>query len=189
MALTSKTNSSTWALWSVTIIALVISILSLSYTLTNGKKDIVCVDAVKLISKYRGLEETKKALQSRNDLWKANMDTLQQEYQATLGEYTKSKAKSSPKELKLIEQTLQSKQRDIMNYEQSIKEQIRKQDEELAAKILAKVNDYLKRYGKQKGYTIILAATQMGNVAYTNEAFDITDEVLAGLNAEYQKVK
>ncbi len=184
---TSKTG--TIALWSIALIALLTSVFTLTYILTGSKKDIVCVDALKLMSNYKGVEEARKGLQKRNEDWKARFDTLQMEYQASLEDYKSNKAKTTAKELKLMEQMLQVKQQKLVDYERVIKEQIRKQDEELASKILAKVNDFLKRYGKQKGYTIILAATQMGNVAYTNESFDVTDEVLAALNVEYDKMK
>jgi outer membrane protein len=47
------------------------------------------------------------------------------------------------------------------------------------------VNEYVKRYGEKNGYTIILANTQIGNIAYAEDRIDITDEVLKGLNSEY----
>jgi outer membrane protein len=66
-----------------------------------------------------------------------------------------------------------------------VKEQYQRQDQELSQKILDKVNDFIKRYGKDHGYTFIMAATQYGNIVYAEDYVDITDEVLVGLNAEY----
>jgi outer membrane protein len=184
-----KSINPSWAPWSISIIALVFSVIALGYTLLNEQKEVVSVDAVKLISKYKGLEEAKKSLQVRNQGWQANLDTLRREFQASVEDYNKSKATSTKRELKLMNEVIQGKQRNLSNYEQSIKEQIKKQDEELAGKILAKVNDYIKRYGKKNGYTIILAATQFGNVAFADETVDITDKVLTGLNEEYSRLK
>jgi outer membrane protein len=176
-------------LWSISILALVLSTASLAFVLLKKQENVVSVDAAKLISKYKGVEEARKSLLTRNQGWQSNLDTLQRELQASVEDYKKNKATFTKRELKLMEELVQSKQSNLLNYEQSIKDQTKKQDEELAVRILAKINDYVKRYGKKKGYTIILAATQLGNVAFADETVDVTDEVLSGLNAEYQKVR
>jgi outer membrane protein len=63
---------------------------------------------------------------------------------------------------------------------------VQKEDQELTNKVLDTVNDYLKRYGKEKGYRIILAATQYGNIVYAQDGIDITEEVMKGLNDEFK---
>ena len=69
---------------------------------------------------------------------------------------------------------------------QDLKEKFQQEDQELTKKVLDKVNEYIKRYGKKGGYTIILAATQYGNIVYAEEGVDLTEEVLKGLNTEYK---
>jgi outer membrane protein len=53
--------------------------------------------------------------------------------------------------------------------------------------VLDEINAYLKTYGEARGYTIIFAATEYGNIAYGQQALDVTEEVLAGLNQHYGK--
>lgn len=55
--------------------------------------------------------------------------------------------------------------------------------------VVTHVNAYLKKYGESKGYKIILAATEYGNLAYAEEGLDITDQVLEGLNKEFAGAK
>jgi outer membrane protein len=55
----------------------------------------------------------------------------------------------------------------------------------MTSDVVTQVNAYLKKYGESKGYTVILAATEYGNLAYADDDLDITDEVLEGLNKEY----
>jgi outer membrane protein len=184
-----STNNTNWGLWSISILALIFSVFSLAHEFLNRQDDVVSVDAVKLMFKYRGIEDAKKALLSRNREWQGNLDTLKKELQAAVADYGKNKATASKREIKLMEEVVQSRQHNLANYQQAMEDQMKKQNEELAGKILTKVNDYVKRYGKRKGYTIILAATQLGNVAYANESVDITDQVLVGLNEEYNKLK
>lgn len=149
---------------------------------------IVYVDAVKLISQYKGLESSRKKLESKRAEWKMRLDTLENEFKIVMEEYKLKKNTVSKKELSRSEELIKSKQQVYLNYQQALRDESKKQDDELAREILNKVNDYLKRYGKGSKYKIILAATQLGSIAYADEALDITDEVLKGLNQEYDRM-
>src|SRR6185369_13031260 len=95
------------------------------------------------------------------------------------------KANLSAKEKKLTEELINSKHEQYLNYQQVIKEKVQKEDQDLTKKVLDKVNDQIKKYGKEKGYRIILAATQYGNIVYAEDGMDVTDEVLKVLNNEF----
>jgi outer membrane protein len=174
-------------LWFFVIGSLVIGVLSFGYSYMHSS-NVVYVDAIRLLANYKGMEDAKKELSSKRELWKTNLDTLREEVEAVMQDYEKSKAVATKREKELLENLIRSKQEQYFAYEQSVKEQNQKQDEELTSKLITKLNDYLKRYGAEKGYSIILAATQFGNIAYGEQSLDITDEALAGLNAEYQKM-
>lgn len=54
--------------------------------------------------------------------------------------------------------------------------------------IFKKINDYLTGYSKEKGYTYIFSYSRNANIfLYQDPVFNITEEVLAGLNAMYKK--
>lgn len=150
-----------------------------------ASNEVVYVDTIKIMKEYKGVEDAKQELTAKMTVWQANLDTLRAEAESAIKEYEATQAKASARERTLMENLIQSKQEQYMNYEQTTKEQMQKQDQELTQKVLDKVNDYLKRYGKKKGYQFILAATQYGNIVYAEDHTDITDEVLEGLNAEY----
>jgi outer membrane protein len=172
-------------LWVIVILNLFIGIFALTYNMFTQEK-VVYVDAVRLISKYKEVEAVRKDLNAKSEIWQANLDTLRAEAEKAIAKYNNNKNSSSPRELKLMEELVQSKQDQFLTYQQTVKEQYQKQDQEISGKILQKVNDYIKKYGEEKGFTIILAATQYGNIAYADKSLDITEEVLAGLNKEYQ---
>lgn len=50
-----------------------------------------------------------------------------------------------------------------------------------------KIMSYLKVYNKQKGYDIILSTTKGGTVFYAKQGYNITNDVLKGLNKGYSK--
>ncbi|MDP2388373.1 MAG: OmpH family outer membrane protein [Bacteroidota bacterium] len=56
--------------------------------------------------------------------------------------------------------------------------------------ILTQLNQYVKDYGKENNYKIILGAEGNGSLMYGNEADDLTEEILVYINEKYKgKVK
>jgi outer membrane protein len=53
-------------------------------------------------------------------------------------------------------------------------------------KVNRTIEEYLKEFNKDKGYTYILGY-QEGTIYYKDASYDITDEVLKGLNEKYKK--
>jgi outer membrane protein len=163
-----------------------IAALGIVLLIRNTDK-IVYVDAMKLMSGYKGMEIAKQEYEAKTAVWRNNVDSLKTELTASIGDY-ESKEKMMPTGEKLLtEKLLQAKQDQFLTYQQAVAEKIQQADQELTSKVLQRVNEYVKKYGEQKGYSIIMAATQYGNIIYAKEATDITDEVLEGLNREFVK--
>lgn len=56
--------------------------------------------------------------------------------------------------------------------------------------VFTKINEYLTGYSKEKGFTYIFSYSRNANLfLYQDVAFNITDEVLVGLNATYKKAE
>ena len=51
------------------------------------------------------------------------------------------------------------------------------------------INTFLRRYNKEKGYTLIFSKSGMDNLLYADSTFNITNEVVEGLNARYTATK
>jgi len=82
---------------------------------------------------------------------------------------------------------LHSKQKELVNYQRAIQESAQQEDAKSTQQVVAQVNAFLERYGKQHGYDLILVATPSGSIAYAKSSLDLTEEVVADLNKEYIK--
>ena len=170
-----------WAFKGLTVVGIVVLI-----SLQLGADDsIVYVDAIKLMNGYNGMKEARKEYEAKATIWKSNLDSLKTELETKIKEYQVKQATLSEKEKQLTEELLASKQQQFMNYQQVISEKIQKEDQELTTKVVGQINEYIKKYGEDQGYDIIMAATQYGNIVYSDRGKDITDKVLEGLNREY----
>jgi outer membrane protein len=147
-------------------------------------KDIVYVDSQKLMNGYKGMVEARKDFEKKRSAWQANIDTLTRDVQNAIKKYSKDQALGSPKEKELSKALIQSKQKELYDYQNAIKQNASQEEERVNQEIFTTINTYLSRYGKKNGYKMILIAAN-GNIAYADPSMEITDKIVEDLNREY----
>ncbi|MDC1265802.1 OmpH family outer membrane protein [Flavobacteriaceae bacterium] len=168
----------------VAIAALLISIGSFFYLQSSSNQ--VYVDVNKLLDGYKRTKIVRAQFEEKAKTLNANVDSLLVDWQNELKIYEKERSKMSKKELELKQELLGNKQQQINNYQQAIQKQIQEEDKKATQTVINDINDYVKDYGKQQGHQIIFGASGSGNIMYANEASDLTQTVLDGLNAEFE---
>ncbi len=168
----------------ISILALIASIFSFFYF--QSKSELVYVDINKLLEGYKRTKVEREAFNKKATTLKANVDSLMTDWQKELKTYEKERASMSKKELSLKQELLGNKQQQINNYQQAIQKQIQEEDQKVTQTVINDINDYVKEYGKKKGYPIIFGAGGNGNIMYAEEASDLTNDVLTALNASYE---
>lgn len=170
------------------ILALVLSfaaILTSGYSIFKQPK-VAYIDTNVLLEKYNGMKEARKAYQVKADKWQSNLDTLKVEVEQRIKAYEADKNKLSSKERKLTEELITTKRDQYLKYQKAIGQQAQQEDQKLTEGVLNQTNAYLIEYGKEKGYTILFGANGSGTIVYGTDAVNITEEVLEGLNKEYE---
>ncbi|MFC4816015.1 OmpH family outer membrane protein [Flavobacterium sp. GCM10023249] len=168
-------------------VALLLSLFGLFKSYNSS--DLVYVDVNKLIQGYKRTAGAKAEFDKKAATMKANIDSLVAGWQNELKAYEKERASLSPKELKLKQELLGNKQQQINGYQEAIQKQIQEEDKKITQTVINEINDYVKEYGKKHGYKIIFGASGGGNIMYADESSDLTEDVLKGLNAEYEGKK
>ena len=136
-------------------------------------KQIVCyVNPNKLLQGYHGATTQHELFLSKTRVWQRRLDSLNAEIQAL---------KKAPVSIHA------AKEQQLLRYRDAIQQQAQQENQRLTKAVLDEINVYLKQYGKDKGYTFILGATESGNIVYAAEGTEITDDVLTGLNAQYDR--
>ncbi len=166
------------------LIALILSVFSFFYFQSSSNQ--VYVDVNKLLDGYKRTKIEKAKFEEKAKTLNANVDSLMSDWQNELKSYEKERSKMSKKELELKQELLGNKQQQINNYQQAIQKQIQEEDKKTTQTVINDINDYVKEYGKKKGYKIIFGASGSGNIMYANEETDLTNDVLEGLNAEFE---
>ena len=168
----------------IALIALAASVASFLYI--QSSSDLVYVDVNKLLDGYKRTEVVKAEFDEKAKTMKANVDSLLADWQNELKGYEKERSGMSKKELELKQQLLSNKQQQINNYQQAVQKQLQEEDKKVTQTVVNDINDFVKEYGKKKGYKVIFGATGNGTIMYGEPASDLTDAVLEELNAEFE---
>lgn len=168
----------------VSITALSISVATIF--LTDRSPKIRYVRSYELVYGYLGMQEAQRELEEKSRVWKANIDTLQQDYRLSLGNYTANAASLSANEKTEQEKLLMQQQQNLLSYSQAMDAKAKEEDEKVTEGVLNQINSFVMEYGKENGYEIILGTTLSGSLLYGDETIDITEEVLDALNRNYK---
>jgi outer membrane protein len=165
-------------------VALVLAAVSFYYSQKSSEQ--VYVDVNKLLDGYKRTKVVRAEFEVKAKTLTANVDSLVTGWQKELKDYEKNRSKYSKKELELKQELLSNKQQQINNYQQAIQKQVQEEDKKATQTVINDINDFVKEYGKKKGYKIIFGASGSGNIMYADEASDLTPIVLEGLNKEFE---
>lgn len=161
--------------------------------LTELPKDVplVFINADSIFAHYEFAKKAKAAAEGKvtsyQRSYQVKVDAFQKEYQdymekAGAGAYTKEQGLA-------IEQGLQKKRDEIMAMEQN-QEKIMSEMDNSNVDVQKSIYDFLTRFNKEHGYYCAMAYTTTGGgVLGIKDSLDVTQQVLAGLNAEYKAGK
>jgi outer membrane protein len=166
------------------ISAILLSIFSIFYFQNDSQ--LVYVDVNKLMDGYKRTAIEQSKFEAKATALQSNVDSLISNWQEELKTYEKERSTMTNKELELKQELLSNKQQQIGSYQQAIQKQIQEEEQKASQTIFNDVNDYIKEFGKKNNYKIIFGASGSGNIMYADEGADLTEEVLSGLNKEYQ---
>lgn len=164
------------------LIALLLIICIYYFFFSSGK--IAYVDSAKLLNGYNAMVAARGEFEKKKKVWDSNIDSLTNEVKNAIAGYEKSNALGTDKEKQLSKELINTRQKQLQDYQNAIRQNASQEEQRLTQSVLTTINTFLSRYGKNKGYKLILVAAN-GNIAYADPGLDITDKVVEQLNKEY----
>ena len=131
------------------------------------------------------MKKASEVYQNKTKSWEANIDTLGNELDEIINKFIRDSINMSANEKLLSRQLIETKRKQFIQYRDAIQQKAQQEDQKMTQDIISKMNAFVKEYGKENNYTIIMGATTMGNIVYAEEAIDLTDEILEKINKEY----
>lgn len=146
------------------------------------------VEVDSLMSQYQFCKDytlllNKKGENAANTL-QQKQRTLQQ-HAAALQKKYESNGFTTRDELERAQNQLEKEQQDLAELDQRLTNELAMENAKLNGELRDSIQAFLKVYNKAKKYDYILAR-QGDNILFANKKFDITNEVVAGLNKRYK---
>lgn len=150
--------------------------------MTKGDMAIAYINSDTLLTKYNYYEEVSTKLDERRT-------KLQQEYtrraeglQRQIEDYQRTVNNLTMAQARAVEEDLGRKRQNLIQYQETIGQELMQEEAKITRDLYEKVAAYLKEYGEQHNLQVVLTYSAGSGLLYANEALDITDKVISGLN-------
>lgn len=143
-------------------------------------------DIDSLQSHFDYFKKVSNEMKARENAMTVELRTLENSYQRKIKEWqdrganmTQAEGEAAQREYAQMQQRYQKRQMDL-------EQELQKQKVDLMTDLRKKVEDYLKEYNKEKGYAFILSYEPGFMLYYKDTLYDVTGDVIAGLNEKYK---
>ncbi len=139
-----------------------------------------------LLARYRYYEEVSDKLEKKKK-------KLQQEYarraeglQKQFEDYQRTATNMTIGQARAVEEDLTRKRQNLLQYQETITQELMKEEAAITQELYDKVASYLKTYGEENNLQIVFTYSASSSLIYANEGLDITNQVIEGLNALHE---
>ncbi len=159
--------------------------------IVKGEQAIAWVNMDSIISKYDMYFDIQKELESKGRNMEVDMTNRSRAFEKEMiasqdkvqkGLVTRSVAQQ-------MQQDLAAKEQELYAYRDELRMRFAEEEQVMLRKIQYSITDFTKKFNQDRGYEVILSGSFGGPLLYGHPSIDITKEVIAGLNKEYQESK
>jgi outer membrane protein len=151
---------------------------------------IAYVEVDSLMTQYTFCKEQSELLEKKSQNIQNTLNQKGQSLQAAAMKFQQDvqNNKYTQQQAEAVQANLQKQQGDLQNLQQRLGAEFQAETEKFNKALRDSLNHYLAQYNKAKKYTLILTK-QGDNILYADKSYDITNDVIAGLNKAYKPSK
>lgn len=150
--------------------------------ISSGENRIVFVNTDSLLTNYNYYNNLKDKLTHKQDSIDAMLKNRGRELEGEITNYQKIGGSMTDEQRAREEERLGRKQQQLVEYRQSIIDQLSKEEEQLQDSLHSHLVGYLKEMNKGKNFQFILGYQKGSGILLANDSLDITKAVIAGVN-------
>ena len=148
---------------------------------------IAYVEVDSIMSQYKFCKDYSLILQRKGQNIKSTLAAKQQQLQAAAANFQQKMQQNAytRDQAEAINANLQKQNADLQMLDQRLTNEFQNETEKYNNALRDSIQHYLRIYNQDKHYSLILSKAG-DNLLYADKAFDITNEVVAGLNKAYK---
>ena len=151
---------------------------------------IAYVEVDSIMSQYKFCKDYSLILQKKGQNIQSTLASKQQALQAAAANFQQKVQQNAytREQAEAIQAGLQKQSADLQGLNQRLSNEFQVETEKYNAALRDRLRHFLNEYNKDKKYSLILSKAG-DNLLYADKAFDITNDVVAGLNKAYKPIK
>ena len=144
-------------------------------------------DIDSLEANYRYFKDVLSQVKDRENAMNAELGSMEKTYQKKITEWQQKSSTMSQAESEQVQREYATMQQNYQSRKQTLQAELFKQNEDLKSNIKRKIENYLKDYNKDRNYSFIFAYEPNSFMYYQDTAYNITQDLIIGLNSTYKK--
>ena len=143
-----------------------------------------------LLANYTFAQEAQEKLMSKQEDARLKLNQNARTLQSEMADFQKkyeNNAFLSAERAQSEYQRLQKKQQDLEDLENKLAQDIMMENQKLNIQLADSLSAFLKDYNADGRYQIIMSNNAKDNILMAADIYDITNEIVSGMNARYKK--
>lgn len=153
---------------------------------------IAFVDVDSIINNYKLAQELDDAIMQKYANMKSKLDREAKSFQKDVETFQDKVQKGiflTTQRAEEEQQRLVQRQQELEKLEAEYTNQLAIEQQNMNNQLFEKISAYINKYNTPERYKFILTRTIGGSMWYANESFNITNDIIEGLNEEYEASK
>ncbi len=154
----------------------------------SSNMKIAYVEIDSLLTKYNFWNDLNEQMIKREENIRTTLNEKGKKLEAEAREFERkiqnngfvSRERAEQEQARLIKQ-----QQELQELQAKLAEELAAENQKNSLQMRDSINSFLKVYNQTKGYDLIISNTGFDNLLYANPAYNITNEIVEGLNARY----
>ena len=149
---------------------------------------IAFVEVDSLLSKYNFWNDLTEQMLKKEENIRTTLNEKGKKLEKEAAEFQRKYENNgfiSPERAQQEYQRIQKQQQDLEALQQKLMNELAAENQKNSLELRDSINSFLKIYNQDKGYDFIISNTGFDNLLYGNPVYNITNEIVEGLNARY----
>jgi outer membrane protein len=146
-------------------------------------------DIDSLQNNYEYFKDVSSQIKKKEGDISSQLNSLQESYQKRIKELQTKSATMTQAEGEAAQREYTQMQQKYQQRQMAMEQDLKKNQIDLMTDVRNKIENYLKDYNKQHGYAFILSYEPGFMLYYKDSTYDITNDVISGLNSDYKNIK
>ncbi len=158
-------------------------------TAAKGSFKIAYFEMDSVQNQFEYFKEVRNALNAKDQELGRSLAQLESTFRNKYQDLQKTGASLSQAEVASRQQELVEMDKNLKNKKQEMDQEMQDEQFKKLQDVKKKIEDYLKEFNKDKTYAFIFANSPEMNMYYKDTLYDVTVDVVKGLNETYKKKK